>query len=108
MAQQGFLGELHHFDGILNGYAPVVKTRALWRAINSYHVEIQLWCQAAIQAEFFLAEEVPFGERREINKAQIDGLFNLVGVWASQHDPRDMGLQNRDLGSRMLVHGVLG
>jgi len=64
--------------------------------------------QTAIEAEFFLAEEVPFGERREIDKAQIDGLFDLIRVWAGQHDPRDVRLEDGDVGGRMLVHRAIG
>src|SRR5215831_994939 len=69
MAQQGSLGKLHHFHRILNGSTLAVQTRSLWRARDGDHVEVQLGCQTAIEAEFFLTEEVAFGERGEIDKA---------------------------------------
>src|SRR5262249_40527103 len=107
LAQQGFLRELHHFHRVLNGCALGVPTRSLGCAIDGYDPEVQLGCQAAIESEFFLAEEVPFGERREIDKSQIDGLFDLIRIWASQHYPRDVRLQDRDLGGWMLVYGAI-
>jgi hypothetical protein len=48
---------------------------------------------------------VPGGERRKVNEAQIDRLFELVGVRAGQHHPRDVRLEHRDLGGRMIVDG---
>src|SRR5712691_9633711 len=85
-----------------------MKTRSLWRAIQCHHLEVQLWCQTAIEAEFFLAEEVSLRQRREIDKAQIDGLFDLVRIRASQHHPRDVRLQDDYLGGRMLIYSTIG
>src|SRR5437762_3290171 len=85
-----------------------MQTRSFWRARDGRHLQVQLRCKAAIEAEFFLTEKVPLGERREIDKAQMDRLFDFVRVWAGQHHPRDVGLEDRDFSGRMLVHGALG
>ena len=85
-----------------------MHTRSLWRASDGHYVEVQVRSQTAIEAELFLAEEVAFGERRGIEKAHIDGFFDLVRVRPSQHDPRDVRLEDGDRGSRMRVHRGVG
>ena len=69
--------ELTHFDRVLNRGTRAMKPWVFWCARDGDHLQVQLGSQTAIEAEFFLAEEVPFGKRREIDKAQIDRLLIL-------------------------------
>ena len=77
VAQELVLRSPTHFDRVLNRGTRAMKPWVFWCARDGDHLQVQLGSQTAIEAEFFLAEEVPFGKRREIDKAQIDRLLIL-------------------------------
>ena len=72
-------------------------------AINRNTVEIDFRRQPPVQAEFLFAIVFPSFQAGKIQKAQIQGLLDLVGIIAGQQDMRDMGLQVLDSGDGMRI-----
>src|SRR5262249_30711695 len=98
---QRFLRELPHLDRGFGGRAGTVHERPGDRAPDRNDIHVERGSERPVQAQLFLAEMTAELERAEIEKGQLDGLLDLVGVWSRQHDPRDVGLDDFYLRYRM-------
>ena len=80
-----------------------VEDGLLRRAADGDDIEVKLGGKAAVEAQFFLAIEAAFLQRAEIEKAEIDGFLDLVGVVSGEQNPGDMGFDQFDVLDRMIV-----
>ena len=93
--------EAAHAHRVFDRLAVVAPSRIIRRADDGHHVQVDVGRKAAVQAQLVLAANVPEFERAEVQKRQLQGLLDLVGEFARQQDPGDVGLHQRDL-----VHGA--
>src|SRR5713101_385580 len=70
---------------------------------NRDYAEVDLWREAAIQANFLFAIMFAFLERTEIEEAEIDGLLELVSKRPREKDDRDVRLMHLDSLRRVRV-----
>lgn len=78
---------------VLPGHQPERGGRVLCRNDDQAHqAQVQAWCRAAVDAQFFLAGCVPQRLGAEVQKIQLQWLLELVGKVTSQQHPGDMGL----------------
>jgi hypothetical protein len=69
----------------------------MFRSPHWNHAEIHRRGEPPVQAYFLVTEVLPQGERRVIEKLEAERLFQLVGDFASEEDPGDVGLPDRDV-----------
>lgn len=96
--KQAFLVETAHFDGVFECARRVDggEDGRLGATRERDDVQIQLRGEASVEAQFLLAVMASQIQGREIQKAQVQGLLELVGVVAGEQDDGDMGLQGGD------------
>ncbi len=68
----------------------------LWRATDGDDLEVELGGETAVEAQFLLAIEAAFLQGAEIEKAEIDGFLDLVGISPGEQNPGDMGFDQFD------------
>jgi len=71
------------------------------RTGDRHDLEVELWRGAAIERELELAKALACCQRGEIEKAEVDRLFQLVGGVTGEQDARDVRLNQPQLGSRV-------
>ena len=92
--RQCLLRELAHFDCVLDRGPIAADDRSLDAAGDRYHVEVERGREAPIEPQLFLAEVTSRGKRREIEKAEIDGLLELVCEASGEKHIRDVRLED--------------
>ncbi len=80
--------ELHHAHGVIDDLA-VIRSHpeAIAIAHDRHDVEVQVRCEAAIEAQFLGAAVRATLGRRIVQEAEPQGLLDLVGAGARQRDP---------------------
>src|SRR5690606_11850125 len=76
--EQRLIGKLAHLDGVLDRVPVTADAGLRRRAGNRDDVEVEIRREATIQPEFLEAVPVAAVERREVEEAQRDRLFDLV------------------------------
>ena len=66
-------------EAFIDGLSPKIE--------NTQQIKIKLWRKTAVQAQLVLTTGVPQGQRAEIQKRQLDRLFDLVGEIPGQQHP---------------------
>ncbi len=99
-----FALETAHLHRVVDRRARPAEHGQGGRAGDRNDLEVQLRRRAPVERELALAEMPACVERGEIEKAQVDRLFQLVGGVAREQHARDMRFDQADLGARM--HGV--
>jgi hypothetical protein len=94
--EQGRLGKAAHPHAIFQDRPSAGDARRLERAIDRDHIQIELRRQTAVEPQLFLAIEAAPLQGREIQKAEIERLLELVGIVPGQQHMRDMGLDMLD------------
>ena len=100
-AEQCLLRETSHFYCIFDRLLLPVQLWLLRGTRNTHHRQIELWREPAVQTQLFFTIEPTLVQRGEIQKPQIQGLFYFIGIRATQDHPRDMGLNQLPVVSRM-------
>ena len=60
---------------------------------------------APVEAQLFLAAPAPRCERAEIQKSEANRLLDLVGIFAGEKHPGDVGFDHLDSSDRMRIAG---
>ena len=95
------LVELSHSDRVLDGLSITADARVCGLPGDGNNIQVQLGREAPVQPQLLLAAEAALLERREIQKAEIQRLLELIRVLAGQEHVRDVGLDMFDLARRM-------
>ena len=90
--QQRVLGKAAHPHRVFDGIAVGAQNRVGGFAANGQAIEIKFRGQSAIQPQFLLTVVFPPLQTGKIQKPQIHGLFDLVGIVSSQQNMRNMSL----------------
>jgi hypothetical protein len=98
--EQPVLVEPLHHQGHLDDLARAVECEALALARDLGDAEVGVRRRTAIDGELLLHCRAAFGERGEVEKAQIDPLLHLVGALARQEHVAAGRLNHVDLGVR--------
>ncbi|HKI19084.1 MAG TPA: hypothetical protein VKA15_14445 [Isosphaeraceae bacterium] len=93
-AERRRIREPFHLDRPFDNLAGAVHPDRLALPGHGDDPEIDLRCQATVQADLFLAEMAATLQRAVIHKAQVDGFLDLVGQRPRQEDNRDMRLKH--------------
>ncbi len=96
-AEQAVLGEFTHLDGIFDGRSVTSKARLCPAAPDGDHFQVKFRRESPVQAQFLGAKMFSPGKRREIHEAEIDRLFDLVGVIPGKNHPGDMRFDDREV-----------
>ncbi|MNJ56898.1 hypothetical protein D3C77_524620 [compost metagenome] len=79
--------------------------RRFGAAADRQHLQVQVWRQALVQAQLFMAEVLPCFQAGEVEKAEVHRLLDLVGERAGEQNPGDMRLDDLEAIHRMRVEG---
>ena len=101
--EQLALVELAHADGVFKRLTFATDYRLVGGAGDWHHIQIQVRGQAGVQTQFLLAEMLAASQGGEIEKPEIHGLLDLIGVVAGEDHLRDVGLKNLKIGDRVVV-----
>lgn len=104
-AEQLALRELAHFQGVFDNRAVTRDLRRFGTAGDRQHFQIQIIGQALVQTQLFAAEVPARFKAGEIEKAEVDRLFQLIGIGTGEQDPGDMGLDDLESVYGMRVEG---
>ncbi len=77
---EGVLRKLAHLHRVLERGAVAAEDRGVDAAGDRHDVQVERRREAAVEPQFFFAEEAPRREGREIEEAEVDRLLDLVGV----------------------------
>ena len=103
VAEQILLTELASLDQIFDSRAVATQNRRFGAAGNRDNVQVQLGRQAAVQADFFLAEMLALFQRGIVEKAEIDRFLDLVNIVAGQQHPGNMGFNQSKTAYRVVI-----
>ena len=92
-----------HLHGIIDGGAFGVHLRLPIGEDDGHDVQVGLRAETPVQAQLLLAEVVALLQRREVQKAQVQGLLHLVDEFAGEEEIRDVGLQQLDAVHRVRI-----
>jgi hypothetical protein len=93
--------EAPHAHRVLE-HGPIAADLRLVRGAGHGHdIEVEFRREPAIQPHLLFARRAPPGERREVEKSEVEGLFQLVGIVAGEDDPRDVRLDLFDMRCRV-------
>src|SRR5215813_11521379 len=81
-----------HFESIVDDLTMVLKGVVLIILSKRHHLKIDARAESTIQGELLLTVEAALVQGREIQKSQVDGLLQFVGIAIGQKHQRDMGL----------------
>ncbi len=90
--QGGVGGEGAHFHRPFQGGAVASDAGRVRAPGDWHHVQVDVRCQAAVEADFRFAAGAALVQGGEIQEAQIQGFLQLVGVFPGQDHPGDVGL----------------
>ena len=63
------------------------------------HAEVDIRAESTVQPHLFVAVLGPPLEGREVEEPEVDRFLDLVGESAGQHDPRDVRLEESEVGA---------
>jgi len=94
LAPERAIGEPAHPHGDIDHLAIAVEAGSVRPSAHLDHVEIQVRCEAAVEAQLLVAAATPFGQAREVEEVETDGLLELVGQLSCQQHPRHVRLDH--------------
>jgi hypothetical protein len=98
------LREPLHFHGPFRDFALAFDPYAgPWRPHDWNDGQVDMRCEAAIQADLFLAEMAALVERAEVEEARVDWLLDLVCVRAGQENGGNVRLVDLHVSNRVGV-----
>ena len=103
--ERGVGGKLAHFHRVLEGLAGAVDARGGRGAGDGNDVEIDVRCQPPVELHFVAAGVQALAEAAEIEEAEVQRLLDLVGEFAGEQDPGDMGFDDPHRACRVIVAG---
>ena len=104
LVQQRGLGKTAHPHRVVDHRAGRIAQPRLSGAATDWNtVKVQIWRQTTIQPQFLFTVVFPPGQTGKIEKTQIQGLFDFIGIVAGQQNMRNMGLQMVDLRHRLWI-----
>lgn len=109
LIELGPIREAAHDHRRLDDIPFALESWDLRGAANQGYVEIESAAQGAIQAQFLMAKMDALIKVGKVQKAEIDGFFELVGPLTGQDDRGDMRLdqaRGRILGLKLLEEGA--
>ncbi len=102
-AEQLALRELAHFQRVFDNRAVTAQLRRFGRAGDRQHFKIQIFGQALVQAQLFVAEMPAIFQFGEVQEAEVHRFLQFISVRAGQYDPGNMGLDDLERFHRMGV-----
>ena len=102
MIESPGFGKTSHLHGGFEGRGSA-PYRLLRRRTESDQAEVDLRRIALVQPKLLRTKESPQRGCREVKEPEFHGLLELVGVFACQKDPRNMGLDHFDAICRMRI-----
>jgi len=90
--------EAAHPHRVLDRRPIPANARRVRRAGDRDDVEVEFGREPAIQAHLLGARVPALRERGEVEKGEVERLLDLVREVAGQHDPRDVRLDDGDVG----------
>ena len=103
--EQILLGELTHSHRVLDGGSGPNQAWSVPATVDGHHVQVDLGRKTPVEADLLFAEKPAPGQRTEVEKAQVQGLFDFVGVRSGEKDPGNVGFHQLQLLHRMVVTG---
>ena len=95
-------GETAHLDRILERRV-AIDDRRVGAATDLCYGQIKFFCELTVQAQLFPAVVMAPGQSREVEKSQIEGFLDLVGIVPGKENPRDMGLDQHHCIDRVII-----
>ena len=110
LAPQGAVGKAAHAHRDFEQPPGARERRPARPFADLDDVEVEIGCEAPVQAQLLVAQASPLGQRGEVEERQAQRLLELVGVRATEQHPRDRRLDQarrravlgRDLGAESL------
>ena len=91
-ACQGLLRELPHLHRVFDDRPSATEDGRFYAARDLDDVEIELGRQTTVEPQLFFAIEASSGEAAEVQKTQLERLFDLVCELPGQQDVRNVRL----------------
>ena len=87
----GFV-EAPHAHQVLDRRLVHLPLRPVGGAVQGQHIQIEVGRETPVETQLVLAAGMAQGQRAEVQERQLQGLLDLVGEFAGQQHPGDMGL----------------
>ncbi len=97
------LGQAHHLQGVLQGVARTTQPDLPAVLRDGQDLQVDLRAEPPVQDQLFVQIMMAPAQGGEVEEAQVHRLLDLVGEAVGDEDPGDVGLDQVDGGSRLVI-----